>query len=75
MLSKVLGLTTAIGVTLAIVRKGRDLVWSAIGVVLILKRGFSLSAVQEAKIDEPHNNQPQIYADERRSELSIQKPS
>jgi len=75
MLSKVLGLTTAIGVTLAIVRKGRDLVWSAIGVVLILKRGFSLSAVQEPKIDEPQNNQPQIYADERRSELSIQKPS
>jgi len=75
MLSKVLGLTTAIGVTLAIVRKGRDLVWSAIGVVLILKRGFSLSAVQEAKIDEPQNNQPQIYADERRSELSIQKPT
>jgi len=75
MLSKVLGLTTAIGVTLAIVRKGRDLVWSAIGVVLILKRGFSLSAVQEAKIDEPQNNQPQIYADERRSELGIQKPT
>ena len=46
MLSKVLGLTTTIGVTLAIVRKGRDLVWSCVGVILILKRGFSLRAVQ-----------------------------
>ena len=51
MLSKVLGLTTAIGVTLAIVRKGRDLVWSCLGVILILKRGFSLSAIQEPEGD------------------------
>jgi glycosyltransferase 2 family protein len=49
MLSKVLGLTTAIGVTLAIVRKGRDIFWSTVGVILILKRGFSLSAVQESE--------------------------
>ena len=40
--SKVLGFARDIGVTLAIVRKGRDIFWSAIGVVLIWKRGFSL---------------------------------
>ena len=49
MLSKVLGLTTAIGVTLAIVRKGGDLFWSSLGVILILKRGFSLRGVQDGE--------------------------
>ena len=39
MLSKVLGFTTAIGVTLAIVRKARDIFWTAIGVTLIVRRG------------------------------------
>jgi hypothetical protein len=43
MLSKVLGFTTAIGVTLAIVRKARDLFWTAVGMILIVRRGFSLS--------------------------------
>ncbi len=42
MLSKVLGFTTAIGVTLAIVRKARDLFWTGVGVALIVRRGFSL---------------------------------
>jgi len=53
MLSKVLGLTTAVGVTLAIVRKGRDLFWSGVGIILILKRGFSLRGVQEESGGEP----------------------
>jgi hypothetical protein len=43
--SKVLGFARATGVTLAIVRKGRDIFWSAIGVVLLLKKGFSLRGV------------------------------
>ena len=43
--SKVLGFARDIGVTLAIVRKGRDLFWSAIGVLLIWKKGFSLRGV------------------------------
>jgi hypothetical protein len=43
--SKVLGFARATGVTLAIVRKGRDVFWSAIGVVLLLKKGFSLRGV------------------------------
>lgn len=44
--SKVLGLTKTTGVTLAIVRKGRDLFWSAIGLLLLLQRGFSLRTLQ-----------------------------
>jgi hypothetical protein len=40
--SKVLGFARGIGETLAIVRKGRDIFWSALGVILIWKRGFSL---------------------------------
>jgi len=42
--SKVLGFARGIGVTLAIVRKARDIFWSAIGLVLIWKKGHSLSA-------------------------------
>lgn len=50
MLSKILGFTTVTGVTLAIIRKGRDLVWTAIGVALLVRRGFSLrGAAREAE--------------------------
>ena len=45
--SKVLGFVKATGVTLAIVRKGRDIFWSMIGVALLLKKGFSLKTVGE----------------------------
>ena len=41
--SKVLGFARGIGVTLAIVRKARDIFWSAIGLVLIWKKGHGLS--------------------------------
>ena len=37
--SKVLGFARDIGVTLAIVRKGRDIFWSGIGLLLIWKKG------------------------------------
>lgn len=47
MLSKVLGFTTAIGVTLAIVRKGRDIFWTAVGVSLMVRRGLSLKKISE----------------------------
>jgi hypothetical protein len=47
MLSKVLGFTTAIGVTLAIVRKARDIFWTAIGVALIVRRGLSLKRLEK----------------------------
>jgi hypothetical protein len=46
MLSKVLGFTTAIGVTLAIVRKARDIFWTTIGVALMVRRGLSLKSLQ-----------------------------
>jgi len=45
--SKVLGFARGIGETLAIVRKGRDIFWSAIGLVLIWKKGFSLKGLSE----------------------------
>jgi len=41
--SKVLGFARGIGVTLAIVRKGRDIFWSAIGVLLIWSRGHGFT--------------------------------
>ena len=47
MLSKVLGFTTAIGVTLAIVRKARDIFWTAIGAALMVRRGLSLRALDK----------------------------
>lgn len=56
MLSKVLGFTTAIGVTLAIVRKARDIFWAAIGIALLVKKGFSLrgaAEVEEEAVAEP----------------------
>jgi hypothetical protein len=54
-LAKVLGFTKATGVTLAIVRKARDIVWTGIGVALMVRRGLSLRGVEkqtEAVIDE-----------------------
>jgi hypothetical protein len=45
--SKVLGFARGIGETLAIVRKGRDIFWSAIGLVLIWRKGFSLKGLSE----------------------------
>lgn len=41
--SKVLGFARGIGETLAIVRKGRDIFWSAIGLLLIWKKGHGLT--------------------------------
>ena len=52
MLSKVLGFTTAIGVTLAIVRKSRDIFWTAVGMGLIVRRGFSLRKLEGVGQDE-----------------------
>jgi hypothetical protein len=43
--SKVLGFTMTIGVTLAIIRKARDVFWAATGMILLLQRGLSLRAV------------------------------
>lgn len=45
--SRVLGFGRGIGEALAIVRKGRDIFWVAIGVALIWKRGFSLRGIAD----------------------------
>jgi glycosyltransferase 2 family protein len=50
--SKVLGFAKATGVTLAIVRKSRDIFWSTIGVALLLKKGFSLRSVGQEALDD-----------------------
>ena len=48
--SKALLFTEATGVTLAIVRKGRDVFWAAVGMVLLVQRGLSLrTAAREAE--------------------------
>jgi hypothetical protein len=40
-----LALAGGIGVTLAIIRKGKTLFWTAVGLILIIKRGFSLKQI------------------------------
>jgi hypothetical protein len=45
--SKVLGFARGIGETLAIIRKGRDIFWSAIGLLLIWRKGFSLRTLND----------------------------
>ena len=46
-LTELLKLGTASGVTLAIVRKARVIVWTAVGIALLVPRGLSLRAVAE----------------------------
>jgi len=43
--SKVLGFAKDIGVTLAIVRKGRDIFWAAIGILLIWRKGHGFTRI------------------------------
>ncbi|MCA1578055.1 MAG: flippase-like domain-containing protein [Acidobacteria bacterium] len=45
--SRVLGFARGIGETLAIIRKGRDIFWSAIGLLLIWRKGFSLKSLSD----------------------------
>ena len=40
-----------IGVTLAVIRKGRILFWTAIGLLLIIKRGLSIRAIRKIEAD------------------------
>jgi hypothetical protein len=44
-----LALAAGIGVTLAIVRKGRTLFWTAAGLIVIIKREFSLREIEETR--------------------------
>jgi len=43
--SDTLALSSGLGVTLAIIQKGRILFWTAIGIILILKQGLSLQKI------------------------------
>jgi hypothetical protein len=53
-ISKVMHFTEASGVTLAIVRKGRDLFWALIGIALLVHRGVSLrSLAAESEMLQP----------------------
>ena len=45
MFADLLAFGTATGVTLAIIRKGRILVWIAVGVVVLIRRGLSLNQI------------------------------
>ncbi len=45
--TQTLAIGAGIGVTLAIIRKGRIIFWTAIGLLLIVKRGFSFKDVRE----------------------------
>ena len=42
MVASALGLTPAIGVMLALIRKGRILVWAAIGVALMIRKNAAV---------------------------------
>ncbi len=46
--AETVGIGAGIGVTLAIVRKGRILFWAAIGLGLIVKRGLTIREIREA---------------------------
>jgi hypothetical protein len=50
--TETLALGVGVGVTLAIIRKGRILFWAMIGVLLILKRGLSIREFTKAQTDE-----------------------
>ncbi len=63
--SKILKFTEAAGVTLAIVRKGRDLFWAIVGIALLVQRGFSLRTVAaEAEALQDSSLQPALNVSE-----------
>ena len=45
--AETVGIAAGIGVTLAVIRKGRILFWTAIGLLLIVKRGLSVKAISK----------------------------
>jgi hypothetical protein len=44
--AKTVAMGATVGVTLAIIRKGRILFWTAVGIILIAKRGLSFSEMR-----------------------------
>jgi len=51
-IAETLALGAGIGVTLAIIRKGRILFWTVIGLLLILRRGLSLKEIRAIRPEE-----------------------
>ena len=49
--AETIGAAAGIGVTLAIIRKGRILFWTGVGLVLIVKRGLSLQEISRPAAD------------------------
>jgi len=47
--TEVLGLGAGVGITLAIIRKGRVLFWTAVGLFIIARRGLSLKEITELR--------------------------
>lgn len=43
------GLAVGVGITMAIIRKGRILFWTAIGLILIIKRGLSVREISQIR--------------------------
>jgi glycosyltransferase 2 family protein len=59
MVTKVLGLAKGAGVTLAIVRKSRDIFWTTVGVALMVRRGLSpmnVDKVLDEEVQSPMSN-------------------
>lgn len=50
--TETLAIGAAVGVTLAIIRKGRIIFWTGVGLTLIVKRGFSVSEILKIKENE-----------------------
>lgn len=55
--AETVGIAAGIGVTLAVIRKGRIVFWAIIGVALIIKRGLTLGHFIEAaeEVKDPHS--------------------
>jgi hypothetical protein len=47
--TEVLGIGAGVGIALAIIRKGRVLFWTAIGLILIVRRGLSLKEITDLR--------------------------
>jgi hypothetical protein len=51
--TETLALGAGIGVTLAIIRKGRIIFWTAVGLILLIKRGFSFKEISNLHRENP----------------------
>ena len=60
MLARALGFIPATGTTLAIVRKGRDLFWTLVGVALMVRRGLSLRNLNKVSEGETKSDPRQV---------------